>query len=86
MTSSEGTNLPLGLGTRHMAAASITRQTNAIAVVVSESSIVRIFDNGEIISEIIPELWLFRKHSLHLTGNYSTRSSDQLTVASKKED
>lgn len=83
--SSEGTKLPLGLGTRHMAAASITKQTNAIAVVVSESSIVRIFDNGEIISEIIPELWLFRRHSLHLTGDYSTRSSEQLTVASKKE-
>ncbi|NIV28165.1 MAG: hypothetical protein GWN58_01260, partial [Anaerolineae bacterium] len=36
--SSEGIDLPLGLGSRHMAAASITKHTNAIAVVVSESS------------------------------------------------
>jgi DNA integrity scanning protein DisA with diadenylate cyclase activity len=81
---SEGVAIPLGLGARHMAAASITKHTDAIAVVVSESSVVRIFDNGEIISEIIPELWLFRRHSLHLGGAYSTRRSEQLTVASKK--
>jgi DNA integrity scanning protein DisA with diadenylate cyclase activity len=83
--SSEGINLPLGLGSRHMAAASITNHTNSIAVVVSESAVVRIFDNGEIISEIIPELWLFRRHGLHLEGPLSMRSSDEITVASKKE-
>jgi DNA integrity scanning protein DisA with diadenylate cyclase activity len=33
--SAEGIDLPLGLGSRHMAAASITRQTDAVAVVVS---------------------------------------------------
>src|SRR4029453_9764083 len=32
-----------GLGTRHAAAASVSRQTNAIAVVVSQSSGVRVF-------------------------------------------
>jgi DNA integrity scanning protein DisA with diadenylate cyclase activity len=53
---SEGIELPLGLGSRHMAAASITRRTSAVAVVVSMSSFVRVFDNGELISEIIPEL------------------------------
>ncbi len=83
--SSEGIDLPLGLGSRHMAAASITRQTNAVAVVVSESSIVRVFDDGEIISEIIPELWLLRRRGLLLKGPYSTRSDEQMTVASKKE-
>ncbi len=82
---SEGIDLPLGLGSRHMAAASITKYTNAIAVVVSESAVVRIFDNGEIISEIIPELWLFRRHGLHLEGPLSMRSRDEITVASKKE-
>ena len=50
---------------RHMAAASITKQTKAIAIVVSESAIVRIFDNGKIIAEIIPEIWLLQLHSLH---------------------
>lgn len=58
--SAEGIDLPLGLGSRHLAAASITKATNAIAVVVSESSVVRVFDDGEIIAEIIPELWLLR--------------------------
>jgi diadenylate cyclase len=82
---SKGVEVPLGLGSRHMAAASITLETNAIAVVVSESSIVRIVDNGEIISEIIPELWLLTRHSLHLSGAYRERSMQGLTVASKKE-
>ena len=41
--SAEQIDLPLGLGSRHVAAASITRGTQAVAVVVSESSIVRIF-------------------------------------------
>ena len=60
---SEGINLPLGLGSRHMAAASITKLTNSVAVVVSESSVVRIIDDGVIVSEIIPELWMFKRYS-----------------------
>lgn len=59
---SDGLELPLGLGSRHMAAASITRATNAVAVVVSESSMVRVFDNGSIVGEIIPELWMLRQY------------------------
>lgn len=82
---SAGINLPLGLGSRHMAAASITKETNAVAVVVSESAIVRIFEDGEIISEIIPELWLLKRHGLHLTGAYSTRTFEQVTAVSKNE-
>ena len=54
--SAKGVNLPLGLGSRHMAAASITKHTDALAVVVSESAVVRIFDGGEIVGETIPEL------------------------------
>jgi hypothetical protein len=46
---------------------------------------VRIFDDGEIVSEIIPELWMFRRHKMNLKGPYSTRTSEQMTVASKKE-
>jgi diadenylate cyclase len=56
--SSEGISLLLGLGSRHMAAASITKHTKAVAVVVSESSVIRVFDAGQIVAEIIPELWL----------------------------
>lgn len=82
-TSTEGIRLPLGLGSRHMAAASITKRTNAVAVVVSESSIVRVFDDGEIVAEILPELWLIQNYSLHLSKPYSTRTDQQLTVISK---
>jgi DNA integrity scanning protein DisA with diadenylate cyclase activity len=53
-----------GLGTRHAAAASISRTTGAIAVVVSQSSVVRVFSRGEVRAEIIPELFLMSKGSL----------------------
>jgi diadenylate cyclase len=83
-TNSTDIDLPLGLGSRHIAAASITKETNAVAVVVSESSIIRIFDDGEIISEIIPELWLVKKYGVHLKKPFTTKNVEQITVASKK--
>jgi DNA integrity scanning protein DisA with diadenylate cyclase activity len=55
--SSRRIELPLGLGSRHVAAASISRDTQAVAVVVSQSSIVRVFNEGKLIAEIIPEIW-----------------------------
>jgi len=50
-----------GLGTRHAAAASISAATNAIPVVVSQSSVVRVFADGEVRAEIIPELFLLSR-------------------------
>lgn len=45
--------LPLGLGARHAAAAAITRDTDCIAVTVSQTSgSVRVFRNGEIALEL----------------------------------
>jgi DNA integrity scanning protein DisA with diadenylate cyclase activity len=84
-TSLDGIKLPLGLGSRHMAAASITRDTDAVAVVVSESSVIRIFDNGELIGEIIPELWMLSRHNIHFNGPYLQRTKNSLTVVSKPE-
>jgi hypothetical protein len=55
-------------------------------VVVSESSIVRVFDDGELISEILPEIWLFSRFSLHLTGPVSEETEADVMVVSKKED
>jgi diadenylate cyclase len=50
-----GLTLPKGLGTRHWAAAAITNVTNALAVVVSQSTgTVRLFQKGEIILRIAP--------------------------------
>lgn len=83
--SSDGIRLPLGLGARHMAAASISRETRAVAVVVSESSMVRVFDHGELVSEIIPELWMLSRYSLHLTKPYSEHTQEHLMVISKEE-
>lgn len=49
----EDAEIPRGLGSRHLAAAGITALTNAIAVVISESTgDVRIFRNGKIIMAI----------------------------------
>jgi diadenylate cyclase len=54
--SAEGVDIPKGLGARHMAAGAITRDTNAIAIVLSESDgLVRAFTGGELILEIDPE-------------------------------
>ncbi len=54
--SAEGVDIPKGLGARHMAAGAITRDTNAIAVVLSESDgLVRAFSGGEIVLELDPE-------------------------------
>lgn len=82
--SAKGVDLPMGLGSRHMAAASITSETNAIAVVVSESSVVRVFDNGEIIAEIIPELWLLRRYGLHLSRPYTLSKRGEMAVVKKE--
>lgn len=49
----EEDNIPRGLGSRHIAAAGITALTNALAIVISESTgDVRIFKNGKILMEI----------------------------------
>ncbi len=51
----EGITLSKGLGSRHWAAAAISRRTNAVAVVVSQSSgTVRLFQNGEVVLHIEP--------------------------------
>jgi DNA integrity scanning protein DisA with diadenylate cyclase activity len=54
--SAEGVDIPKGLGARHMAGGAITRDTNAIAIVLSESDgLVRAFKGGKLILEIDPE-------------------------------
>ena len=74
-TVSEGVQVPLGLGSRHMAAASVSKKTNAVAVAVSESSTVRMFDEGELVAEIVPELWLWGEYGSYLDGS-STGSKE----------
>jgi diadenylate cyclase len=82
---SDNLDLPLGLGSRHMAGASISRQTSAVAVVVSESSMVRMFDDGELVSEIIPELWMIDGYTSRMEGRIFTRRDEDITVIGRAE-
>jgi diadenylate cyclase len=71
---SDDLDIPLGLGSRHVAAASISKQTEAVAVAVSESSVVRMFDDGELVSEIIPEIWMLGGYGPNGSGWNRARS------------
>jgi DNA integrity scanning protein DisA with diadenylate cyclase activity len=84
-TTIEGLNILPGLGTRHLAAASITRKTRATAVAVSESSIVRLFKNGELIAEILPELYLLSRFSSHVKSpTLSQHSPHNMAIVSSR--
>src|SRR5262249_58148723 len=51
----EPLKVPLGLGARHMAAAGITRETEAVAVVISQTSgTVRVFRRGQLVLDLAP--------------------------------
>jgi DNA integrity scanning protein DisA with diadenylate cyclase activity len=76
----KGINLPLGLGSRHVAAAAITRRTKSIAVVVSESSVVRVFSQGQIVAEIIPEIWMLTQESIQVQGPYTEAKVGDLQI------
>jgi diadenylate cyclase len=82
---SDSLDLPLGLGSRHMAGASISLHTNAVSVVVSESSMVRMFDDGELVSEIVPELWMIDGYTSRMEGRIFTRRDEEVTVIGRAE-
>lgn len=82
---SENVSVPLGLGTRHMAAAAMTKYTDAVAVVVSASSVVRVFDDGEIVGEILPEFWLLSRSSLYIHQPQIQESLDENIAVVTKE-
>jgi diadenylate cyclase len=63
----EQIDLPLGFGSRHLAAASISQRLGALAIVVSESGVVRVFHAGQIEATLIPELWLLDRHHTQLS-------------------
>jgi DNA integrity scanning protein DisA with diadenylate cyclase activity len=73
-------NMPLGLGSRHLAGASISKATRALAIVVSESSLVRIFADGKLLAEIIPEIWLLDRHQSRLQGKVEAEHVKDMTV------
>jgi diadenylate cyclase len=78
--SADDIHVPLGLGSRHLAAASISRRTDAIAVVVSESAIVRVFERGEVAAEVLPELWLLSRYHTQMRGHINTHRMPDLAI------
>jgi diadenylate cyclase len=47
-------DVPLGLGSRHVAAASISRKFPVVAIAVSASGVIRAFCDGEIVATLTP--------------------------------
>jgi diadenylate cyclase len=79
--SAEGIDLPLGLGSRHLAAASVSEKLGALAIMVSESGVVRVFHEGMVKATLIPELWLLdRHHAQSGTGALEQRRRDANVV------
>jgi diadenylate cyclase len=72
-------DVPLGLGSRHIAAANMSAVTNAVGIVVSESSVVRLFCHGKLVGEIVPELWMIDR-AAHLRGLVKQERVGELTV------
>jgi diadenylate cyclase len=70
--------VPLGLGSRHIAAANISAVTKAVGIVVSESSVVRLFCHGKLVGEIIPEIWMM-DHA-HLGSTAKREQVGELTI------
>jgi hypothetical protein len=50
-----------------------------VGIVVSESSIVRIFCHGQLVGEIIPELWVM-DHAAHIRGAVKREQVGELTI------
>jgi diadenylate cyclase len=76
-----------GLGTRHAAAASVSRTTRAISVAVSQSSVVRVFSGGRLRAEIIPELFLMSRERLYTPRAQITQMPDAgVTLAVAADD
>jgi DNA integrity scanning protein DisA with diadenylate cyclase activity len=72
--------VPLGLGSRHIAAAHISSATEAIGIVVSESAVVRLFCHGALIAEIIPELWMLKRYDFQTGGPLVKETAGDLAV------
>ena len=76
--------IPFGLGSRHIAGAAISTMTKAVAIVVSESSVVRVFCHGKMVGEIIPELWLLSRHEVRMDGPLAKENVGDMAVFTRK--
>jgi DNA integrity scanning protein DisA with diadenylate cyclase activity len=78
-------SLPLGLGSRHFAGGFISQVTDAVAIVVSETSMVRVFVDGKLVGEIIPALWLMDHFNLELPKRYTEERQGDLAAFTAKQ-
>lgn len=76
--------VPFGMASRHLAGASVSKVTDAIAIVVSESSMVRVFDDGKLIAEIIPELWIMDYYNVNISAPFKEEHIGDLAVLTSK--
>jgi len=72
-------DVPLGLGSRHIAAANMSAVSSAVVIVVSESAVVRLFCHGRLVGEIIPELWMV-DHAARLSRTANREPVGELTI------
>jgi diadenylate cyclase len=77
---SDHLELPLGLGSRHVAAASVSSRTDSVSVAVSESSTVRMFDDGELVAEIVPELWILGGYGSYVNDSRMGGETSRTTL------
>lgn len=73
-------DLPFGFGSRHVAGASISQVTDTTSVVVSESSMVRVFENGLLIAEIIPEIWMMNRYNSQMPAPFREERAGDLAM------
>ena len=78
--SADDIDVPMGLGSRHFAAASISKRCGTAAIVVSESAVVRVFDRGTLAAEVLPELWLLSRYHTQLRGHVNTQQMQDLAI------
>ena len=79
-TSVDQIDLPLGFGSRHLAAASVSHRLGVVGIVVSESALVRVFHHGRLTAVIIPELWLFTRYQAELQGQVTRDRANDIAV------
>jgi diadenylate cyclase len=78
--SAENLEAPLGLGSRHLAAASISKRLDIVSIVVSESAVVRVFDRGTLAAEVLPELWLLSRYHSQLKGPVRAERREDVAI------
>jgi len=78
--------VPLGLGSRHMAAAGMTHETEAIAVVVSQTSgAVRVFRHGRAVLELSSRIRPIVADKLALSPQRAERSAGKGSGLRRKQ-